>query len=151
MKVIREFERLQKKICRHKMSIMFNEICIYIYIYIYIYILYIYIYIYIYICMYRERVLTCLVKDYGTFAFIILFILLLSCLFSGVYWWKGCPGSASKCFLSLTLNLFRGTLLVVGAFLYKTKGNSFINSALTQKKNGKKARDKKQNKSKVRL
>ena len=27
-KVIREFERIQKKICRHKMSIMFNEICI---------------------------------------------------------------------------------------------------------------------------
>ena len=33
IKVIREFERIQKKICRHKMSIMFNEICIYIYIY----------------------------------------------------------------------------------------------------------------------
>ena len=28
LKVIREFERIQKKICRHKMSIMFNEICI---------------------------------------------------------------------------------------------------------------------------
>ena len=39
IKVIREFERIQKKICRHKMSIMLNEICIYIYIYIYIYIL----------------------------------------------------------------------------------------------------------------
>ena len=43
IKVIREFERIQKKICRHKMSIMFNEICINeemlpIYIYIYIYI-----------------------------------------------------------------------------------------------------------------
>ena len=25
IKVIREFERIQKKICRHKMSIMFNE------------------------------------------------------------------------------------------------------------------------------
>ena len=37
IKVIREFERIQKKICRHKMSIMFNEICIYIYIYIYTY------------------------------------------------------------------------------------------------------------------
>ena len=37
MKVTREFERIQKKICRHKMSIVFNEICIYIYIYIYIY------------------------------------------------------------------------------------------------------------------
>ena len=36
IKVIREYERIQKKICRHKMSIMFNEICIYIYIYIYI-------------------------------------------------------------------------------------------------------------------
>ena len=53
--ILREFERIQKKICRHKMSIMFNEICIneemlpkyththththtYIYIYIYIYI-----------------------------------------------------------------------------------------------------------------
>ena len=33
IKVIREFERIQKKICRHKMSIMFYEICIYIYIY----------------------------------------------------------------------------------------------------------------------
>ena len=31
IKVIREFERIQKKICKHKMSIMFNEICIYIY------------------------------------------------------------------------------------------------------------------------
>ena len=28
IKLIREFERIQKKICRHKMSIMFNEICI---------------------------------------------------------------------------------------------------------------------------
>ena len=28
IKVIREFERVQKKICRQKMSIMFNEICI---------------------------------------------------------------------------------------------------------------------------
>ena len=28
IKVIREFERIQKKICRDKMSIMFNEICI---------------------------------------------------------------------------------------------------------------------------
>ena len=42
MKVIQEFEQIQKKICRHKMSIMFNEICIneemlHIYIYIYIY------------------------------------------------------------------------------------------------------------------
>ena len=60
IKVIREFERIQKKICRHKMSIMFNEICIneemlpkYTYIYIYIYTevnnffpIYIYIYIY---------------------------------------------------------------------------------------------------------
>ena len=43
IKVIREFERIQKKICRHKMSIMFNEICIneemlpkYTYVYIYI-------------------------------------------------------------------------------------------------------------------
>ena len=42
IKVIREFERIKKKICRHEMSIMFNEICINeemmpIYIYIYIY------------------------------------------------------------------------------------------------------------------
>ena len=28
IKVIREFERIQKRICRHKMSIMFNEIYI---------------------------------------------------------------------------------------------------------------------------
>ena len=28
IKVIREFERIQKRICKHKMSIMFNEICI---------------------------------------------------------------------------------------------------------------------------
>ena len=34
LKLMREFERIQKKICGHKMSIMFNEICIYIYIYI---------------------------------------------------------------------------------------------------------------------
>ena len=31
IKVIREFELIQKRICRHKMSILFNEICIYIY------------------------------------------------------------------------------------------------------------------------
>ena len=56
IKVIREFERIQKKICRHKMSIMFNEICIneeilpkYTHIYIY---RCMYIYIYIYRCMY---------------------------------------------------------------------------------------------------
>ena len=43
IKVIQECKRIQKKICRHKMSIMFNEICIneemlpkYTYIYIYI-------------------------------------------------------------------------------------------------------------------
>ena len=28
IKVIQEFERIQKKICRHKVSIMFDEICI---------------------------------------------------------------------------------------------------------------------------
>ena len=38
IKVIWEFERIQKKIYRHKMLIMFKEIFIYIYIYIYIYI-----------------------------------------------------------------------------------------------------------------
>ena len=45
IKVIREYERIQKKICRHKMSIMFNEICIneemlpkYIHTHIYIYV-----------------------------------------------------------------------------------------------------------------
>ena len=38
IKAIREYERIQKKICRQKMSIIFNEICIYIRIYIYIYI-----------------------------------------------------------------------------------------------------------------
>ena len=69
IKVIREFERIQEKICTHKMSIMFNGICIneemlpkyahthihthththtHTHIYIYIYI-YIYVYIYIYI------------------------------------------------------------------------------------------------------
>ena len=49
IKVIREFERIQKRICRHKMSIMFNEICIYIHIYECILYIYIYIHIYIYI------------------------------------------------------------------------------------------------------
>ena len=39
IKSIRQYERINKKMCRQKMSIMFNEICIdYIYIYIYIYI-----------------------------------------------------------------------------------------------------------------
>ena len=43
IKAIRQYERIQKEICRQKMSIMFNEICINeemppIYIYIYIYI-----------------------------------------------------------------------------------------------------------------
>ena len=44
IKAIRQYEQIQKKICRQKMSIMFNEICIneellpkYTYIYIYIY------------------------------------------------------------------------------------------------------------------
>ena len=31
---IRQYERINKEICRQKMSIIFNEICIYIYIYI---------------------------------------------------------------------------------------------------------------------
>ena len=53
IKSIRQYQRINKKICRHKMSIMFNEICIneemlpkythththtHIYIYIYIYV-----------------------------------------------------------------------------------------------------------------
>ena len=57
IKVIREFERIQKKIRRHKMSIMFNEICIneeMLHIYIYIYI-YIYRYIYIYKIIGKKR------------------------------------------------------------------------------------------------
>ena len=42
IKAIRQYERIQKKMCRQKMSIMFNKICIneemqLIYIYIYIY------------------------------------------------------------------------------------------------------------------
>ena len=56
IKVIREFKQIQKKICRHKMSIMFNEICInkemlpkYTYICVYIYI---YIYICVCVCVY---------------------------------------------------------------------------------------------------
>ena len=43
IKAVWEYERIQKKICRHKMSIIFNEICIneemlpkYTYIYMYI-------------------------------------------------------------------------------------------------------------------
>ena len=48
--VIREFERIQKKICRHKMSIMFNEICIYVYMYVYICM-----YTYVYMCIYIHR------------------------------------------------------------------------------------------------
>ena len=35
IKSIRQYEKINKKICRQKMSIMFNEIYIYIYIYIY--------------------------------------------------------------------------------------------------------------------
>ena len=53
IKAIRPYEWIQKKICRQKMSVMLNEICInkemlpkYTYINIYIYI-----YIYIYMCM----------------------------------------------------------------------------------------------------
>ena len=34
IKSIRQYERINKKICRQKMSIKFNEIYIYIYIYI---------------------------------------------------------------------------------------------------------------------
>ena len=34
IKSIRQYERINKKVCRQKMSIMFNEIYIYIYIYI---------------------------------------------------------------------------------------------------------------------
>ena len=55
IKAIRQYERINKKICRLKMSIMFNEICIYIYIYIYIYIcIYIHIYhsVYPYLSIY---------------------------------------------------------------------------------------------------
>ena len=38
IKSIQQYERINKKICKQKMSIIFKEICIYIYIYIYIYI-----------------------------------------------------------------------------------------------------------------
>ena len=63
IKVIWEFERIQKKICRHKMSIMFNEICIneemlpkYSYIYIFVYVcVYIYIYIKFFVGPMREK------------------------------------------------------------------------------------------------
>ena len=44
IKAIRQYERINQKICRQKMSIMFNEICVCIYIYIYIY-------IYLCVCM----------------------------------------------------------------------------------------------------
>ena len=58
-----EFERIQKKICRHKMSIMFNESCINeemlpiynIYIYIYICVcvcVCVFMYVCMYVCMY---------------------------------------------------------------------------------------------------
>ena len=78
IKVIREFERIQKRICRPKMSIMFNEICIneemlpkytyilYIYSYTLIYTYYIYIYtniytyIYIYISVYVYIIYICI-------------------------------------------------------------------------------------------
>ena len=56
IKAIRQYERINKKICRQKMSIMFNEICIneemlpkYTYIYIYIYIIRYYLHTHIYI------------------------------------------------------------------------------------------------------
>ena len=56
IKSIRQYERINKKICRQKMSIIFNEIYIYVYIYIHAHThthththIYIYIYIYIYI------------------------------------------------------------------------------------------------------
>ena len=53
IKSIRQYERINKKICWQKMSIMFNENCMRIYIYIYIQISLnvIYIYIYIYMCV----------------------------------------------------------------------------------------------------
>ena len=72
IKAIRQYEKINKKICRQKMSIMLNKICIneemlpkytyiytymYIYIYIYIYIytyMYIYVYVYIRICIYMR-------------------------------------------------------------------------------------------------
>ena len=54
IKVIREYERIQKKICRQKMSIMFNKICIneeMLPKYIYFKIIYIYIYICVCVCV----------------------------------------------------------------------------------------------------
>ena len=55
IKSIRQYERINKKIFRQKISIMFNEICI-IYIYIYTHThTHIYIYIYIYIYHYVQR------------------------------------------------------------------------------------------------
>ena len=54
IKVIREFERIQKKICWHKMSIMFNEICIYDYID-----------MCLYICIYAEYMLTLTITPRG--------------------------------------------------------------------------------------
>ena len=62
IKVIREFEQIQKNICRHKMSIMFNEICINEECYQNIHIYVIYIYVYKYVCMYTvTRWQTCFI------------------------------------------------------------------------------------------
>ena len=64
IKVIREFGRIQKKICRHKMSIMFYEICIneemlpkYIYIYMCVCVcVHVCMYVYMYVCMYNTHI-----------------------------------------------------------------------------------------------
>ena len=64
IKVIRQYERIQKKICLQKMSIIFNEICIYILIYI--------IHIYIYIYIYKLKIYTYELFDVKTFICIII-------------------------------------------------------------------------------
>ena len=68
IKAIREYEQIQKKIYRQKMSIMFNEICIneemlpiYIYTHTHTHV-YTYIYIYIYVCM-NECVCVCVIEE----------------------------------------------------------------------------------------
>ena len=61
IKVIREFEQIQKKIWRHKMSIMFNEICINEEM------LPKYTYIYIYIGSWNNKKLTRLLPDYYSY------------------------------------------------------------------------------------
>ena len=104
IKAIREYERIQKKICRQKICIMFNEIRIYIYIYIYIY------------KHVRLRIMDYFLFKIFTWSHSSLLVIFLM---SGSRWWRKYPILA-QALSTISLVIFGGCvrLFVAVSFIY---------------------------------